>query len=256
MAAAGRAARSARSSATAAITIIAGPCSVESREQMQRGRRGLRRARHPRPARRRVQAAHVAVLVPGARGGGPQAARARRASEYGLLVVHRGHRLRARRDRRRLRRHPADRHAQHGELQPAQEDRRGHRRQRQAGRCSSAAWPRRSRSGCRRATTSRCTATRTSSCASAASARSRRRRASRSTSRRCRSCKKLSLLPIIVDVSHPAGQRDLVPAVSRAAVAVGADGIMVEVHPEPAQGAVRRAAVARPGRTAGARRRT
>lgn len=45
--------------------------------------------------------------------------------------------------------------------------------------------------------------------------------------------KKLSLLPIIVDVSHPTGQADLVPAISRAAVAVGADGIMVEVHPNP-----------------------
>ncbi len=45
--------------------------------------------------------------------------------------------------------------------------------------------------------------------------------------------KKLSLLPIIVDVSHPAGQADLVPALSRAAVAAGADGIMVEVHPNP-----------------------
>ncbi len=45
--------------------------------------------------------------------------------------------------------------------------------------------------------------------------------------------KKLSLLPIIVDVSHPTGSADLVPAVSRAAVAVGADGIMVEAHPDP-----------------------
>lgn len=45
--------------------------------------------------------------------------------------------------------------------------------------------------------------------------------------------KKLSLLPIIVDVSHPTGQADLVPAVSRASVAVGADGIMVEAHPNP-----------------------
>lgn len=45
--------------------------------------------------------------------------------------------------------------------------------------------------------------------------------------------KTLSLMPIIVDVSHPAGRADLVPAISRAAVAVGADGIMVEVHPNP-----------------------
>lgn len=44
---------------------------------------------------------------------------------------------------------------------------------------------------------------------------------------------KLSLLPIIVDVSHPAGHVDLVPPIARAAVAVGADGIMVEVHPNP-----------------------
>jgi 3-deoxy-7-phosphoheptulonate synthase len=45
--------------------------------------------------------------------------------------------------------------------------------------------------------------------------------------------KKLSLLPIIVDVSHPTGQADLVPAVSRASVAVGADGLMIEIHPDP-----------------------
>jgi 3-deoxy-7-phosphoheptulonate synthase len=45
--------------------------------------------------------------------------------------------------------------------------------------------------------------------------------------------KKLSNLPIVVDVSHPAGHADLVPALSRAAVAVGADGIMVEAHPNP-----------------------
>ncbi len=44
---------------------------------------------------------------------------------------------------------------------------------------------------------------------------------------------KLSLLPIVVDVSHPVGQADLVPAVAKAAVAVGADGLMIEVHPNP-----------------------
>lgn len=45
--------------------------------------------------------------------------------------------------------------------------------------------------------------------------------------------KSLSLLPIIVDVSHPAGRADLVPALAKAAVAVGADGLMIEVHPNP-----------------------
>jgi 3-deoxy-7-phosphoheptulonate synthase len=40
-------------------------------------------------------------------------------------------------------------------------------------------------------------------------------------------------LPVIVDPSHAAGRRDLVPALARAAVAAGADGILVEVHPAP-----------------------
>lgn len=44
---------------------------------------------------------------------------------------------------------------------------------------------------------------------------------------------KLSMLPIIVDASHPTGQRDLVAPACRAAVAIGADGVMVEVHPDP-----------------------
>lgn len=40
-------------------------------------------------------------------------------------------------------------------------------------------------------------------------------------------------LPVIVDPSHAAGRRELVPALARAALAVGADGLIVEVHPEP-----------------------
>jgi 3-deoxy-7-phosphoheptulonate synthase len=40
-------------------------------------------------------------------------------------------------------------------------------------------------------------------------------------------------LPVIVDPSHAAGKRSLVPALARAAVAIGADGIIVEVHPCP-----------------------
>lgn len=44
---------------------------------------------------------------------------------------------------------------------------------------------------------------------------------------------KQSLYPICIDVSHPAGQRDLVPALAKAAVAAGADSIMIEVHPNP-----------------------
>ena len=43
----------------------------------------------------------------------------------------------------------------------------------------------------------------------------------------------MSHLPIIVDPSHSGGKRELVAPLARAAVAVGADGIMVDVHPRP-----------------------
>jgi 3-deoxy-7-phosphoheptulonate synthase len=43
----------------------------------------------------------------------------------------------------------------------------------------------------------------------------------------------LTHLPVVVDPSHATGKRSLVPAISRAAVAVGADGLIVEVHPCP-----------------------
>jgi 3-deoxy-7-phosphoheptulonate synthase len=45
--------------------------------------------------------------------------------------------------------------------------------------------------------------------------------------------KRLTHLPIIVDPSHGTGDRASVPALARAAVAMGADGLMVEVHPNP-----------------------
>jgi 3-deoxy-7-phosphoheptulonate synthase len=47
--------------------------------------------------------------------------------------------------------------------------------------------------------------------------------------------KQLSHLPVLVDPSHATGMRSLVPAASRAAVAVGADGLLIEVHPRPAE---------------------
>jgi 3-deoxy-7-phosphoheptulonate synthase len=45
--------------------------------------------------------------------------------------------------------------------------------------------------------------------------------------------KKLSHLPVIVDPSHGTGKWYLVPAMAKAAVAAGADGLMIEVHPHP-----------------------
>ncbi len=46
--------------------------------------------------------------------------------------------------------------------------------------------------------------------------------------------RELTHLPLLVDPSHAAGRRALVPPLARAALAVGADGLLVEVHPDPA----------------------
>ena len=56
--------------------------------------------------------------------------------------------------------------------------------------------------------------------------------------------KELTHLPVIVDPSHAAGRRELVEPLSLAAAAVGADGIIVEVHPNPDRGHLRRPAAA------------
>jgi 3-deoxy-7-phosphoheptulonate synthase len=40
-------------------------------------------------------------------------------------------------------------------------------------------------------------------------------------------------LPIIVDPSHATGKRSIIGACAKAAIAVGADGVIVEVHPRP-----------------------
>jgi 3-deoxy-7-phosphoheptulonate synthase len=45
----------------------------------------------------------------------------------------------------------------------------------------------------------------------------------------------LSHLPIVADPSHGTGRRDMVPSMARAAVAAGADGLLIEVHPNPDQ---------------------
>jgi 3-deoxy-7-phosphoheptulonate synthase len=45
--------------------------------------------------------------------------------------------------------------------------------------------------------------------------------------------KELSHLPVVADPSHGTGRRSVIPAMSRAAIAAGADGIMIEVHPCP-----------------------
>lgn len=45
--------------------------------------------------------------------------------------------------------------------------------------------------------------------------------------------KQLSHLPIVIDPSHAAGRRDIIESLSLAAVAAGADGLIIETHPDP-----------------------
>jgi 3-deoxy-7-phosphoheptulonate synthase len=47
--------------------------------------------------------------------------------------------------------------------------------------------------------------------------------------------KKETHLPIIADPSHATGVRDLIMPMSRAAIAAGADGLVIEVHPDPSK---------------------
>ena len=45
--------------------------------------------------------------------------------------------------------------------------------------------------------------------------------------------KELCDIPIIYDTSHATGYRNFVPAISKAAIAAGADGLIIESHPNP-----------------------
>jgi 3-deoxy-7-phosphoheptulonate synthase len=49
---------------------------------------------------------------------------------------------------------------------------------------------------------------------------------------------KYSHLPVIADPSHPAGHYSLVPPIAKAAIAAGADGLLIEVHPNPKEALV------------------
>jgi len=45
--------------------------------------------------------------------------------------------------------------------------------------------------------------------------------------------KELTNIPIIYDPSHSTGYRNFVPAISKAAISAGADGLILEAHPDP-----------------------
>ena len=124
------------------LTMMAGPCSVETpRAAVRDGRRG-QGGRRDDPARRRLQAADQPVRVPGPRRrGAPLPRRGARADRP--AGHHRGDGAEPGRHRRRVRRHPPDRHPEHAELLAACATSGGSR-----GRsCSSAATAPPSRSG-------------------------------------------------------------------------------------------------------------
>jgi 3-deoxy-7-phosphoheptulonate synthase len=62
--------------------------------------------------------------------------------------------------------------------------------------------------------------------------------------------KQLSHLPVVADPSHATGKWELVEPVTRAAVAAGADGLLIEVHPDPAEALSDGAQSLKPGRFA------
>jgi len=49
--------------------------------------------------------------------------------------------------------------------------------------------------------------------------------------------KKLTHLPVILDPSHATGKSEYVPSIARAGLAAGCDGLMIEMHPDPAHAA-------------------
>ncbi len=213
------------------ITIFAGPCSVESVEQFDEVAECVAGLGLHMDPRRRVQAAHEPALVPGPGRGGPQD-HADAGEKHGLKtltevmdsahceLVHSyvdGLQVGARNFQNfsLLKKigQVTRRVAQDGAVQARL---RGHHR-RVAGRLDYL-----TAEGndnvvlCERGIRTFETATRFTLDIAAVPV---------STSRR--------LYPVCIDVSHPAGQRDLVPSLAYAAVAAGCDSIMIEVHPNP-----------------------
>ena len=211
------------------FVVMAGPCSVESEEQILESARIVQGGRRPRAARRRVQAAHLALLVPGHGGRGARAAGpgARTDGPAG-------------RDRGDGHRTGVDLVAEYADLlQIGARNVQNFALLKKVGQAKKpvllkrgmiddhrgiAAWP--PSTSCRQAIPQviLCergirtfeTATRNTLDLSAVAV-----------------LKDKSHLPVIVDPSHGIGHWRYIAALSRAAYAVGADGIIVEVHPEP-----------------------
>ena len=210
------------------VVVMAGPCSVESERQILDAARAVRDGRRDHAPRRRLQAADLALLLPGTGPSGSPAAgpgaRGDRAADR-----HRGHGCRRARPGGRGGGHRADRRPQHAELLPARSTPAG---------CGKPVLLKRGLSAtiqelllsaeyilaegnpdvilCERGVRGFDTTTRNLFDLSAIPV-----------------VHGLSHLPIVADPSHGTGHRDMVIPMARAAVAAGADGLLVEVHPTP-----------------------
>ena len=215
------------------FAIIAGPCSVEDESLILRTADWLMARGVRFLLRRGVQAEDQPVRLPGARAGGP--GHLPRQGEDGHRHRHRADGHRERRRRRGGRRHHPGRRAQHAELQPAEA-------------ALAAGKPVLLERGL--------SATLEEWLMSAEYLLSGGNydvilceRGVRTFSDHSRNtldlsvippAKALSHLPILVDPSHGTGLRDFVPPMALAALAAGADGLLIEVHPDPDLRALRR----------------
>ena len=124
------------------VIVMAGPCSAETDEQCQATAAAVRKAGAKILPRRRVQAAQLAVQLPGPRRRRPAHA-ARRGEGQRHAARHRSDGRQPDRPHRQVRRHLSGRRAQHAELHPAQGT--GHRPE--AGAAQARPRRRRSKSG-------------------------------------------------------------------------------------------------------------
>ena len=210
------------------VVVMAGPCSVESERQiLAAAARGPRGRRHRAPGRR-LQAAQLALLLPGPGPGRAASCWRGRARRPGCSSSPRRW---TPRDWTRSSRWPTSSRSARATCRttPSSSTPAG-----AASRsCSSAGSPPRSRSCCSRRSTFWPKATARSSCASAASASFDQATRNLFDLSAIAVVHGLSHLPIVADPSHGTGHRDMVIPMARAAVAAGADGLLVEVHPTP-----------------------
>ena len=213
------------------VQVIAGPCSVETIPQMTAAAAGVEGRRCTTDARRRLQASDEPLRVSGQgsrrTGDAAHVGRRARASDR-----HRAHgRAHARCVSSVRRRCDPDRHAQHAEFRPAEgggQDQEARHPQAQACRATINEWLMAAEyiaAGgnhdiifCERGIRTFETAYRNVLDVTAIPV-----------------LKRETHLPVIVDPSHAGGKAWMVPALSSAAVAAGADGLLIEVHPNPCE---------------------